>query len=96
MSDMKQRMQRGELYISADPQLEADFARTQEIVERYNATPHARAAERAQRASGWLQLVLIAHDLLAWTQRLTLTGELARCEPSACATDMPTLRLCRP
>jgi hypothetical protein len=29
----------------------------------------------------WLALVLIAHDLLAWTQRLLLTGELARCEP---------------
>jgi len=29
----------------------------------------------------WLMLVLIAHDLLAWTQRLALTGELARCEP---------------
>jgi hypothetical protein len=29
----------------------------------------------------WLQLVLIAHDLLAWTQRLLLTGELTRCEP---------------
>ena len=29
----------------------------------------------------WLQLVLIAHDLIAWTQRLLLTGELARCEP---------------
>jgi len=29
----------------------------------------------------WLQLVLIAHDLLAWTQRLTLTGDLRRCEP---------------
>ncbi|MCA1698436.1 MAG: IS1380 family transposase [Actinobacteria bacterium] len=29
----------------------------------------------------WLMLVLIAHDLLAWTQRLTLTGELARAEP---------------
>ncbi|MCA1701607.1 MAG: transposase, partial [Actinobacteria bacterium] len=29
----------------------------------------------------WLMLVLFAHDLLAWTQRLTLTGELARCEP---------------
>jgi hypothetical protein len=24
---------------------------------------------------------LIAHDLIAWTQRLLLTGELARCEP---------------
>jgi len=29
----------------------------------------------------WLQLVRIAHDLLAWTQRLLLHGELARCEP---------------
>ena len=29
----------------------------------------------------WLQIVLIAHDLLAWTQRLLLTGELARVEP---------------
>jgi hypothetical protein len=29
----------------------------------------------------WLGLVLIAHDLLARTQCLALTGELARCEP---------------
>jgi hypothetical protein len=29
----------------------------------------------------WLQLVLIAHDLICWTQRLLLTGELARVEP---------------
>jgi hypothetical protein len=29
----------------------------------------------------WLQLVLIAHDLIAWTQRLLLTGELAKAEP---------------
>jgi len=29
----------------------------------------------------WLALVLIAHDLIAWTQRLTLTGDLARAEP---------------
>ena len=29
----------------------------------------------------WLLLVLIAHDLTRWTQRLLLTGELARCEP---------------
>ncbi len=29
----------------------------------------------------WLVLVGIAHDLLAWTQRLLLTGELARAEP---------------
>jgi Transposase DDE domain group 1 len=29
----------------------------------------------------WLAIVLIAHDLIAWTQRLLLTGELARAEP---------------
>jgi len=29
----------------------------------------------------WLQVVLIAHDLICWTQRLLLTDELARCEP---------------
>jgi hypothetical protein len=29
----------------------------------------------------WLEIVRIAHDLIAWTQRLLLTGELARCEP---------------
>jgi hypothetical protein len=29
----------------------------------------------------WLMLVLLAHDLIAWTQRLLLTGELTRCEP---------------
>ena len=29
----------------------------------------------------WLMLVLIAHDLITWTQRLALTGDLQRCEP---------------
>jgi hypothetical protein len=29
----------------------------------------------------WLQVVQIAHDLLAWMKRLLLTGQLARCEP---------------
>ncbi len=29
----------------------------------------------------WLQIVRIAHDLIAWTQRLLLTGELAKAEP---------------
>ena len=28
----------------------------------------------------WLQIVLIAHDLIRWTQQLLLGGELARCE----------------
>jgi hypothetical protein len=29
----------------------------------------------------WLVLVALAHDLIAWTQRLLLTGELAKAEP---------------
>ncbi len=35
----------------------------------------------AQPALPRLALVLIAQDLIAWTQRLALTGELARAEP---------------
>jgi hypothetical protein len=31
--------------------------------------------------AAWLELTLIAQDLLAWTQRLLLEGELAGCEP---------------
>jgi hypothetical protein len=31
--------------------------------------------------AAWLELALIAQDLLAWTRRLLLSGELARCEP---------------
>jgi len=34
-----------------------------------------------QPNAAWLELALIAQDLLAWTQRLLLNGELARCEP---------------
>lgn len=34
-----------------------------------------------QPNAAWLELALLAQDLLAWTQRLLLTGELARCEP---------------
>ena len=29
----------------------------------------------------WLQIVRLAHDLICWTQRLLLTGELAKTEP---------------
>ncbi len=32
-----------------------------------------------QPNAAWLELALIAQDLLAWTQRLLLEGELARC-----------------
>ncbi|MFA9432510.1 sugar O-acetyltransferase [Egicoccus sp. AB-alg2] len=40
MSVMKERMLRGELYLAADPQLEADNARAQRLLDRYNATGH--------------------------------------------------------
>jgi len=29
----------------------------------------------------WLQIVMLAHDLIVWTQALALTGELAKAEP---------------
>jgi hypothetical protein len=29
----------------------------------------------------WLEIVLLAHDLIVWTQALTLDGELAMAEP---------------
>lgn len=46
--------------------------------------------------AGWLELILIAHDLTSWSQTRLLRGELAACEPSGCAiascTSPPGLR----
>jgi maltose O-acetyltransferase len=39
-------MLRGELYIAGDPEVAADFARAQELVERYNRTLHREHVER--------------------------------------------------
>ena len=39
-------MLRGELYLADDPELAADSARAQALLERYNATTHAEQAER--------------------------------------------------
>ncbi|MBV8394741.1 MAG: sugar O-acetyltransferase [Actinobacteria bacterium] len=39
-------MLRGELYIADDPRLAADYARAQELLERYNTTAHAAQDER--------------------------------------------------
>ena len=44
---MKQRMLRGELYV-VDAQLEADQARAQRLLERYNATAHPERELRAE------------------------------------------------
>ena len=46
MSDMKERMQRGELYLADDPELIADMARAQAILERFNVTAHGATAEQ--------------------------------------------------
>jgi len=37
-----------------------------------------------------LEVVLIAQDLIAWTQGLCLTGKLAKAEPKALRTGMLT------
>ena len=46
MSEMKQRMLRGELYLADDAELATDHARAQVLVERFNATLHAAEDER--------------------------------------------------
>lgn len=66
-----------------------------EIERRHRARAHVEDHIRNDKDTGmrnlpfkdfehnrvWLALVQIAHDLITWTQRLLLTGELARCEP---------------
>jgi maltose O-acetyltransferase len=46
MGEMKERMLRGDLYIADDPDLAADFARAQALVDRYNRTLHAEQDAR--------------------------------------------------
>jgi maltose O-acetyltransferase len=46
MGVMKDRMLRGELYVADDEDLERDFARAQDLLARYNATPHRAQDER--------------------------------------------------
>ena len=46
MGEMKDRMLRGELYIADDPDLVADFARAQELLDRFNRTLHAEQSLR--------------------------------------------------
>src|SRR5215204_7538632 len=48
MGEMKERMLRGELYIADDPALAADFARAQELLDRYNRTLHSEQDEREE------------------------------------------------
>jgi len=58
---------------------------------RANAEDRVRAAKQTglenlpfrdfDHNAVWLELSLMAQDLIAWTQHLALTGDLARCEP---------------
>jgi maltose O-acetyltransferase len=45
MSEMKERMLRGELYLAHDPELVTGRARARHLLERYNNTPHAATGE---------------------------------------------------
>jgi maltose O-acetyltransferase len=47
MGLMKDRMLRGELYIAGDPDQQADHARAQELLDRYNRTAHGAKGEHA-------------------------------------------------
>ncbi len=46
MSEMKDRMLRGDLYIADDPELEADNARAMALLDRFNGTRHDEREER--------------------------------------------------
>lgn len=57
-------------------------ARAEDQIRRDKDTGLARLPFREFALNAvWLELVGLAHDLLAWTQALALSGELARCEP---------------
>jgi maltose O-acetyltransferase len=45
---MKERMLRGELYLASDPELIADLARAQDLLERYNTTRDVERDERTR------------------------------------------------
>jgi maltose O-acetyltransferase len=46
MGSMRERMVSGELYVFDDPEIQAEHARGQELLERYNATTHGEKDER--------------------------------------------------
>lgn len=46
MSEMRDRMLRGELYIADDPEIQAGQARAQELLDRFNVTGHGEQDER--------------------------------------------------
>jgi maltose O-acetyltransferase len=46
VGEMRERMLRGELYIADDPENEAEFARAQELLARFNRSAHDAWGER--------------------------------------------------
>jgi hypothetical protein len=57
-------------------------ARVEDRIRGAKATGLANLPfERMRRNAVWLELVLLAQDLVCWAQALLLDGELARAEP---------------
>jgi maltose O-acetyltransferase len=57
MGEMRERMLRGELYISDDPENEAIYARVQELLDQFNRSAPAAADERDRLLRRMLQHV---------------------------------------
>jgi maltose O-acetyltransferase len=68
MGEMKERMFRGELYLADDPELEADAARCDDLLARFNATRATETDERrrllAQLLAGMGEGVVIRPPLV--------------------------------
>ncbi len=57
-------------------------ARVEDHMRNERGHRHAQPAVPLLRTQPvWLEVVRLAYDLIVWTQRLGLTGQLARCEP---------------
>jgi len=82
----------GHRFLATLTDLDGDPAELERLHRaRANAEDRVRAAKQTgldnlpfrdfDHNAVWLELSLIAQDLIAWTQRLALDGELAICEP---------------
>src|SRR4051794_1920166 len=56
------------------------MSRTASATTRTRALRSSRS-RRSRSTSAWLEIVLLAHDLIVWAQALLLDGELAKAEP---------------
>lgn len=57
MGEMRERMLRGEMYIADDPENEAEFARVQELLTRFNGCAPRASKEREALLRGTLRQV---------------------------------------